>query len=84
MGKQMAETVFRLFLTEVKAFLAFEFNWERLPCFLAGACVVAGCDVDVDAGCGFGGAANPALALTWLTDAGAVSVERERVPAILG
>ena len=78
----MAETVFRLFLTEVKAFLAFDFNWERLPCFLAGACVVAGCDVD--AGCSFGGAANPELPLTWLTDAGAVSVERERVPAILG
>ena len=76
----MAETVFRLFLTEVKAFLAFDFNWERLPCFLAGTCVVAGCDGCADFG--FGGAANPALALTWLTDDGAVSVERERVPAI--
>jgi hypothetical protein len=49
-GKQMAETVFRLFLTEVKAFLAFAFNWERLPCFSTGACVVVGCVF----GAGFG------------------------------
>jgi hypothetical protein len=75
----MAEAVFRLFLTEVKAFLTFDFNWERLPCFLAGTCVVAGCGVDV--GCGFDRAAALVLALTRLTDIGAVSAEMERWPA---
>jgi hypothetical protein len=76
----MAEAVFRLFLADVKASLTFDLNWERLPCFLAGICVVAGCDVDV--GCGFGWAAALVLALTWLTDIGAVSVEMERWPAV--
>jgi hypothetical protein len=49
-GKQMAETVLRLFLTEVKAFLACDLNRERLPCFSAGTCIVVGCGFGV----GFG------------------------------
>jgi hypothetical protein len=58
----MAEAVFKLFLTEVKALLTFDLNWERLPCCFAGTCVVAGCGVDV--GSGFGCAAALVLALT--------------------
>jgi hypothetical protein len=54
LGKQIAETVFRFVLKEVKAFLTFDFNRERLPCFSIGACVVAGGDVDVGFGFGFG------------------------------
>jgi hypothetical protein len=54
LGKQIAETVFRFVLKEVKAFLTFDLNRERLPCFSIGACVVAGGDVDVGFGFGFG------------------------------
>jgi hypothetical protein len=58
----MAETVFRLFLTEVRAFLAVDLNLERLLCFSIGTCVVAGCGLGV--GCGFDRAAALVLALT--------------------
>jgi hypothetical protein len=54
LGKQIAETVLRFVLKELKAFMTFDLNRERLLCFSTGSSVVAGGDVDVGFGFGFG------------------------------
>ena len=50
--KTSEEIVLRLYFTEVKVFLTFNLNCERLLHLLAGACVAAGCGVGF--GCEFG------------------------------